>query len=163
VYAALLGIRNILVRIWIRGSEPNPDPTLDPDSVTLMKRKKKFIFFPYNLNKDTFKSAKFNFLLKLCVKILPGILQALFQSAQNLYEKREGSGSGSGSGSVPQSRQSAKLFLQSLELGFPTPLAAGECASPPLGPGGRVHSLAAKGVGEFQFRRGDIYCGALYL
>jgi hypothetical protein len=29
----------------------------------------------------------------------------------------------------------------------PTPLAAGECAPPPFGPGGRAHSLAAKGVG----------------
>ncbi len=35
----------------------------------------------------------------------------------------------------------------------PTPLAAGECAPPPFGPGGREHSPAAKGVGESQFRR----------
>ncbi len=39
-----------------------------------------------------------------------------------------------------QSRQSAKLFLQSLELGSPTPLAAGECAPPPFGPGGEGHT-----------------------
>ena len=39
----------------------------------------------------------------------------------------------------------------------------GECAPPPFGPGGRAHSLAAKGVGESQFQRGDIYCGALYI
>jgi hypothetical protein len=35
----------------------------------------------------------------------------------------------------------------------PTPLAAGECAPPPFGPGGREHSPAAKGVGESQFQR----------
>ncbi len=34
----------------------------------------------------------------------------------------------------PQSRQSAKLFLQSSELGLPIPLAAGECALPPPHP-----------------------------
>ncbi len=45
-----------------------------------------------------------------------------------------------------QSWQSAKLFLQSLELGSPTPLAAGECAPPPFGPGGegRVGNLRQK-------------------
>jgi hypothetical protein len=26
-----------------------------------------------------------------------------------------------------------------------------------------MHSLAAEGVGESQFRRGNIYCGALYI
>jgi hypothetical protein len=45
----------------------------------------------------------------------------------------------------------------------PTPLAAGECAPPPFGLGGRAHSLAAKGVGESQCQRGDIHCGALYI
>jgi hypothetical protein len=45
----------------------------------------------------------------------------------------------------------------------PTPLAAGKCgAPPPFGPGGRAHSLAGEGLGESQFRRGDIHCGALY-
>ncbi len=34
---------------------------------------------------------------------------------------------------------------------------------PPFGLGGRAHSLAAKGVGESQFQRGDIHCGALYI
>jgi hypothetical protein len=45
---------------------------------------------------------------------------------------------------------------------FPNPLPAGEYASPPLVPGGGAHSLARKGVGESQFRRGDIHCGTLY-
>ena len=35
----------------------------------------------------------------------------------------------------------------------PTPLAASECALPPLPKGGGAHSPAAKGVGESQFQR----------
>jgi hypothetical protein len=62
-----------------------------------------------------------------------------------------------------QSRQSAKLFLQRRTWDSPTPLGAGGCAPPPFGPGGRAHSLAAKGLGESQFRRGDTHCGALYM
>ncbi len=62
-----------------------------------------------------------------------------------------------------QSRQSAKRFSSRWNWDSPTPLAAGECAPPPCGPGGRAHSLAAKGVGESQFQRGDIHCGALYI
>jgi hypothetical protein len=63
-----------------------------------------------------------------------------------------------------QSRQSAKLFLQRRNWNSPTPLGASGCAPPPpFGPGGRAHSLAAKGLGESQFRRGDIHCGALYM
>jgi hypothetical protein len=62
-----------------------------------------------------------------------------------------------------QSRQSAKRFSSRWNWDSPTPLAAGECAPPPYGPGGRAHSLAAKGVGESQFQRGDIHCGALYI
>jgi hypothetical protein len=34
---------------------------------------------------------------------------------------------------------------------------------PTLWSGGRAHSLAATGVGESQFQRGDIHCGALYI
>jgi hypothetical protein len=62
---------------------------------------------------------------------------------------------------IAQSRQSAKRFSSRWNWDSPTPLAAGECAPPPFGPGGRAHSLAAKGVGESQFQRGDIHCGAL--
>ncbi len=65
--------------------------------------------------------------------------------------------------STPQSRQSAKRFSSRWNWDSPTPLAAGECAPPPFGPGGRAHSLGAKGVGESQFQRGDIHCGALYI
>jgi hypothetical protein len=63
----------------------------------------------------------------------------------------------------PQSRQSAKRFPSRWNWDSPTPLAAGECAPPPFGPGGRALTLAAKGVGESQFQRGDIHCGALYI
>ncbi len=58
----------------------------------------------------------------------------------------------------PQSRKSAELFLQSSEMGLPSPLAASEFAPPTFGPGGRAHSLAGEGLGESPFRRGDIHC-----
>jgi hypothetical protein len=63
----------------------------------------------------------------------------------------------------PQSRQSAKRFSSRWNWDSPTPLVAGECAPPPIGRGGKALSLAAKGVGESQFQRGDIHCGALYI
>ncbi len=63
--------------------------------------------------------------------------------------------------SAPQSRQSAKPFLQSSELGLPHPSPAGECALPPLVRGVRGTLACGKGVGESQFRRGDIHCGTL--
>ncbi len=44
-----------------------------------------------------------------------------------------------------QSGQSARLFLQSSEMGPPTPSPVGECVSPPLVPGGGTHSLGARG------------------
>ncbi len=54
----------------------------------------------------------------------------------------------------PQRRQSAKLFLQSSELGLPNPSPAGECAyPPPLVPGGGSHSLAREGVGTEHWDR----------
>jgi hypothetical protein len=56
-----------------------------------------------------------------------------------------------------------RFFSSRRNWNSPTPLAAGECAPPPFGPGGREHSLAGEGLGEPQFRRGDIHCGALYL
>jgi hypothetical protein len=48
-----------------------------------------------------------------------------------------------------QSRGSAKLFLQSLELlGLPYPLTRRRLCPPPLVPGGVAHSLAGEEVGE---------------
>jgi hypothetical protein len=68
---------------------------------------------------------------------------------------------------IPQSRQSAKPFLQSLELelGLPQPLTRMRVCPPPLVPGGGAHSLAREGGGwpESQFQRGDIHCGTLYM
>jgi hypothetical protein len=65
---------------------------------------------------------------------------------------------------LSQSRQSAKRFSSRWNWDSPTPLAAGECALPHLwSGGGRAHSLAAKGVGESQFQRRDMHCGALYI
>ncbi len=46
----------------------------------------------------------------------------------------------------------------------PNPSPAGECAPLPRFWGrGTVHSLAREGLGESQFRRGDIHCGTLYI
>jgi hypothetical protein len=61
----------------------------------------------------------------------------------------------------PHSRQSAKLFLKSSELGVPQPLTRRRVC--PLGSGGGAHSLVREGLGESQFRLGDIHCGTLYL
>jgi hypothetical protein len=44
----------------------------------------------------------------------------------------------------------------------PNPSPAGECAHPPVRWGG-AHSLAREGLGESEFRRGDIHCGTLYI
>ncbi len=43
------------------------------------------------------------------------------------------------------------------------PSLVGEYAPSLLVLGGGAHSLARKGVGESQFRRGDIHCGILYI
>jgi hypothetical protein len=46
----------------------------------------------------------------------------------------------------------------------PNPSPAGECAHPPHPVlGGGAHSLAREGLGESQFRRGDVHCGTLYI
>ncbi len=54
------------------------------------------------------------------------------------------------------------LFLQSSELGLPHPLARRRVCLPPLVRGGGTHSQAREGVGETQFRWGDIHCGTQY-
>ncbi len=49
----------------------------------------------------------------------------------------------------------------------PNPSTAAACAPPPpplrLVPGGGALSLAREGVGESQFRRGNMHCGTLYI
>jgi hypothetical protein len=66
-----------------------------------------------------------------------------------------------------QSRQSAKLFLQSSELAPPAPSPAGECAPPPpTGSGGRAILAGERGVWRVPIpTRGqwDIHCGTLYI
>jgi hypothetical protein len=65
----------------------------------------------------------------------------------------------------PQRRQSAKLFLQSSELGLPHSLTRKRVCNPPppapFGPlhpgGGGAHSLSGEGMGESQFRREAIH------
>jgi hypothetical protein len=59
-------------------------------------QKKFLIFFSYNLPTGTLSSVlKIYIFAKILCLIF--ILQALFQSAQHIYEKREGSGAGAGS------------------------------------------------------------------
>ncbi len=65
--------------------------------------------------------------------------------------------------SWPQSRQSAKLYLQSSELGLPHPQASVPSPTPPSVLGGGAHSLAREGLGESQFRGGDIHFSTLYI
>ncbi len=63
---------------------------------------------------------------------------------------------------LPQSRQSAKLFLQSLELGLPSP--ARECALPPFGSGGRGTLAAERGGGRVPIpTRGHTLWYSLYV
>ncbi len=78
------------------GSDQTPDPT--PFFINFKDAKKIifFTFFSHNVPTGTSSSVqKKNFLLKYCVKML--FLQALFQTAQDIFEKREGSPAGSGS------------------------------------------------------------------
>jgi hypothetical protein len=63
---------------------------------------------------------------------------------------------------VSQCRQSAKIFIQSSELGLPQPLARSRvCPPSPLWFRRRGTLAGERGVGESQFRRGDIRCGTL--
>ena len=47
---------------------------------------------------------------------------------------------------IAQSRQSARLFLQSPELGPPAPSTVGECVPHPLVQGGRHTPLLVRGL-----------------
>jgi hypothetical protein len=61
-------------------------------------------------------------------------------------------------------RQSAKLFLQSSELGLSHPLTRRRVSPPPPNPcSGERGTLAGEGLGESHFRRGDMHCGTLYI
>ncbi len=67
--------------------DPTPDPAIFFSDLKIGK-KFLFIFFSYNLPAGTLSSVlKIKFFVKiLCFNF---ILQALFQSAQHLYEKRK--------------------------------------------------------------------------
>jgi hypothetical protein len=62
----------------------------------------------------------------------------------------------------PQSRQSAKRFSSHWNWDSPTPLAAGECAPPPFGPGGGHTRLRLKGWGSPNSNEGT-YTVVLYI
>ncbi len=64
---------------------------------------------------------------------------------------------------LPQSRQSARLFLQSSNWGLssPAPSPAGECVPPDFGGGGGGVLTCLQERGGSQFRRGDRHCGTL--
>jgi hypothetical protein len=67
-------------------------------------------------------------------------------------------------GANAQSRQRLSFFSSRRNWDSPNPSPAGKCALPPSPVlGGGAHSLARKGLGESQFRRGDIHCGTLYI
>ncbi len=100
----VLGIRDILVRIWTRGSEPLSNKTLIRLRIqlqtwllfSLTSGCQKKIFFPHTFffllarKHIIFSLENFIFCKNFASKFY---FQALFQSAQHLYEKREGSGS----------------------------------------------------------------------
>jgi hypothetical protein len=75
--------------------DPAPDPTPDPTPFFSDLGMQIFVkhFFSYNLPAGTLSTqVKIKYFAKiLCYNF---ILQALFQSAQHLYEKKEGSGAG---------------------------------------------------------------------
>ncbi len=56
-------------------------------------------------------------------------------------------------------------FSQVVGIGTPQPLTRRRVCPPPPGSEGGAHSLrlAREGLGESQFRRGDIHCGTLYI
>jgi hypothetical protein len=63
-----------------------------------------------------------------------------------------------------QSRQNAKLFLLSLELGLPQPLTPGYVCPPPFGTGGRGTLAGERGGERVPIpTRGHTHCGTLYI
>ena len=68
-------------------------------------------------------------------------------------------------GHVPPHRVGRVLsFFSIVRIGtLPTPHPQASVPPPPRFLGGGEHSLAREGLGESQFRRGDIHCGTLYI
>ncbi len=72
--------------------DPNPTPDLTPFFSDFEDAKTNFFSHFFLI---TYPQAHYTQVLK--IKFFPKILKASYQSAQQLYEKREGSGAGSGS------------------------------------------------------------------
>jgi hypothetical protein len=62
-----------------------------------------------------------------------------------------------------QHRVGRVLSLFSSRWNWDSPNPSPESPPPPPVLGGGAHSLAREGLGESQFRRGDIHCGTLYI
>ncbi len=80
--------------------DPDPDPTPYSSVTKDAKKENFFIFFSYTFSGTLSSVLKIIFFVKILCE--NPILQAFFQSAQHLYEKKEGSGSGA----VPQTNGS---------------------------------------------------------
>ncbi len=90
------------------------------------------------------------------------IVPVPIQSNSWQMQTRQKGGGGEG-GALPQSRQSAKTFLQSSELGLPHPLIRRRVC-PPLVPGGEgAQSLAGEGGGVPIPTRGQILWYSRYI
>jgi hypothetical protein len=103
--------------LWLMDPKPDPTPDPTPFFIDFKDTKKKIFFFIFFLiscwQALHLQSKKFNFLLNFVLKNL--ILQALFQSAQHIYEKREGSGAGS----VPLTKGSRSGRPKNMRIWFP--------------------------------------------
>jgi hypothetical protein len=96
-------------------------------------------------------------LLLLLLLLLLASVQPLLESWTEIGKARV---------STPQSRQSAKLFLQSSDLGLPHPLARRRVCAPPLWFrwGGGAHSLAGEWRGwESPNSNGGTYTVVFYI
>jgi hypothetical protein len=103
------------VNPYLRLMDADPDPDPDPTPFFSDFKDAKKICFPYFFlptypQTHYLQSEKLNFLLKFCIKIL------FFQSAQHLYEKREGSGAGSRFGSVPLTNGSGSWRPKNMQI-----------------------------------------------
>ncbi len=79
--------------LWVMDPAPTPDPTPDPTPFfSDFKDAKKISFFFLYLTRRPQAHYLQSYKLNFCWRF---ILQALFQSAQHLYEKKEGSSAGS--------------------------------------------------------------------
>ncbi len=94
---------------------------MDPDPIPFfndfkdLKQKQKIHIFSYNLSTGTSSSVLNYFFVKILCKNL--FCQALFQYAQHIYGKREGSGARSGS--VPLTNGSGSRRPKNMRIRIP--------------------------------------------